>query len=357
AVFACALLNSQPMGFYAPAQIVRDARDHDVEVRPVDVNHSLWDCTLEPALDSTAAGSGSPDGLALRLGLRQVKGLAEDEAARLLAGRANGYPDPLILWRRAGVKPASLEALARADAFGSMGLSRREALWALKGLPLAPLPLFAAMGEEERGPEPHVQLPKMTEGEEVAADYASLRLSLKAHPLSFLRAGLAAEGRIPAAQLKEISDGTRIDLAGLVLVRQRPGSAKGVIFATLEDETGVANVIVWPDRFERYRPIVLGARLLAVRGKLQKEGLVIHIVADELFDLSERLYDLTDPARRSQPLSETMGPETLARADEVKRPPRTLPTNDVISHPRFEPPHPIRHPRNVNPMPRSRDFR
>ncbi|MEM7173341.1 MAG: error-prone DNA polymerase, partial [Pseudomonadota bacterium] len=153
AVFACALLNSQPMGFYAPAQIVRDARDHDVEVRPVDINHSLWDCTLEPALDSTAAGSGSPDGLALRLGLRQVKGLAEDEAARLLAGRANGYPDPLTLWRRAGVKPASLEALARADAFGSMGLSRREALWALKGLPLAPLPLFAAMGEEERGPE------------------------------------------------------------------------------------------------------------------------------------------------------------------------------------------------------------
>jgi error-prone DNA polymerase len=288
AVFAAALLNSQPMGFYAPAQIVRDAREHGVEVRPVDINASFWDCSLEP---------GEGGGFALRLGFRQVKGLGEAEMAALVDRRANGYPDPLALWRRAGLAPSVLETLARADAYRSMGLSRREALWAVKGLPDrgATLPLFAAMGEEERPPEPAVTLPEMGLGEEVVADYASLRLSLKAHPLSFLRAELAAEGRVPAARLGELANGARLKLAGLVLVRQRPGSAKGVIFATCEDETGVANIVVWPDCFERYRSTVLKARLLGVEGRLQREGLVIHIVAERLTDLTHRLHSLIEP--------------------------------------------------------------
>ena len=242
AVFAAALLNSQPMGFYAPAQIVRDAREHGVEVRPLDVNWSDWNCTLEPG------ERGDP---ALRLGLRQAKGLAEAPARALVAKRANGYPDPLSLWRRAAVAPAALEALARADGFRSMGLERREALWAVKGLPVSPLPLFAAMGEEERGEEPEVTLPEMALSEQVVADYMSLRLSLKAHPVSFLRAGLGDEGYVPAAVLSELRDGRRLKVAGLVLVRQRPGTAKGVIFATLEDETGVANIVIWADVFER----------------------------------------------------------------------------------------------------------
>jgi error-prone DNA polymerase len=320
AVFACALLNSQPMGFYAPAQIVRDAREHGVAVRPVDINHSLWDCTLE---DGESAG-----GPALRLGLRQVRGLAEEEAARLLAGRGGGYEDPLSLKRRAGLSKKALEALARADALRSLGLDRREALWAVKALPAAaPLPLFAAAGEEERGAEPIVRLPRLSLSEHVVADYASLRLSLKAHPLSFLRGTLAREGLVPAAALAELADGARVALAGLVLVRQRPGSAKGVIFATLEDETGVANIVVWPDCFERFRATLLKSCLLAVEGKIQKQGIVIHLVAEKLSDMTERLHELGRPRR---PLA---------------APPR-----------RPEPQPPPRHPRRANPMPRSRDF-
>ncbi|MBX6323173.1 MAG: error-prone DNA polymerase, partial [Rhodospirillaceae bacterium] len=179
AAFACALLNSQPMGFYAPAQIVRDARDHGVEVRPVDVNLSDWDCTLEPA-------GGAGGAVALRLGFRQVKGFGESDARRLIAARGEGYPDPLALWRRAGLAAGALEALARADAFRSMGLDRREALWALRGLPAAPLPLFAAAGGEEQGAEAPAALPRMRLGEHVAEDYKALRLSLKAHPVALL---------------------------------------------------------------------------------------------------------------------------------------------------------------------------
>jgi error-prone DNA polymerase len=331
AVFACALLNSQPMGFYAPAQIVRDAREHGVEVYPADVNRSLWDSTLEPG-----AGEG---GLALRLGLRQVRDLGAEEVERLLRGRGNGYPDPLSLRRRASVSAKALEALARADAFRSMGLDRREALWAVKALPVeAPLPLFAAMGEEERGEEPDVDLPALSLGEHVVEDYASLRLSLKAHPLSFLRQELEAEGLVPTAYLRDLGNGRRVKLAGLVLVRQRPGSAKGVIFATLEDETGVANVVVWPDCFERFRATLLKARLLAVEGKVQKEGIVIHVVAERLTDMTDCLATLTRPSQA------TLEP-AIARADEVRRP---------ISEARLAL---TRHPRNVNPLPPSRDFR
>jgi error-prone DNA polymerase len=338
AVFAAALLNSQPMGFYAPAQIVRDAREHGVEVRAPDVNGSDWDCTLEP--DETG-------GLALRLGLRQVKGLAEADGRAVAAARGNGYPDPLALWRKAGVKPAALEALARADAYRSMGLDRREALWAVKGLPAESLPLFAAAGEEERGAEPAAALPRMAPGEQVVDDYRSLRLSLKAHPLSFLRGDLARDGVVPAEALARLPDGERLTVAGLVLVRQRPGSASGVIFATLEDETGVANIVVWPDVFERHRGAVLKASLLAVEGRLQREGLVIHVVARRLVDLTQRLAELTRPARDgSAPSFEP----ALARADEVTRPGRDPLTPDRA------PSRLGRHPRHVDPLPKSRDF-
>ncbi|MDJ0950137.1 MAG: error-prone DNA polymerase [Alphaproteobacteria bacterium] len=302
AVFACALLNSQPMGFYAPAQIVRDAREHGVEVRPADVNLSDWDCTLEP--DATG-------GMALRLGLRQIKGLGEQDGERLAAARGNGYLDPRAVWRRAGLKPAVLEKLAAADAFASMGLERREALWAVKGLGPAPMALFAAMGEDREADEAAVRLPPMAESEQVIEDYAALRLTLRRHPLAFLRASLAAKGIVPCAALAELPVDRRVSVAGLVLVRQRPGSAKGVIFMTVEDETSIANIIVWPPVFERYRRIVLGGRLLAVTGKLQRESGVIHVVADRLTDLSHRLAEL-GRAHGLEP--------THARADEVKRP-------------------------------------
>ncbi len=286
AAFACALLNSQPMGFYAPAQIVRDAREHGVEVRPPDVNLSEWDCTLEPGGDPDGPGQG----MCLRLGLRQVKGVAREDAARLVAARGNGYRDPAAVWRRAGLGVPVLERLARADAFRSMGLDRRRALWAVRALGEAPLPLFAAVGEAEHGAEPEATLPRMEPGEEVVEDYASLRLTLRRHPLALLRPRLGRD--VPAARLLEVADGARVTVTGLVLVRQRPGSAKGVIFATLEDETGTANVIVWPRTFERFRRVVLTARLLRVVGTLQREGIVTHVVAEQLEDLSPLLDEL-----------------------------------------------------------------
>jgi error-prone DNA polymerase len=307
AVFAAALLNSQPMGFYAPAQIVRDAREHGVTALPPDVNLSDWDATLEIDPDSAR---GPAHGMALRIGLRQIKGLSEEDGRRLVAERGNGYRDPVALWRRSGLKPSVLEALARADAFGSMGLNRRQALWAVKGLGEAPLPLFAAAGEAERGEEPEVALPEMAIGEEVVEDYSWLRLSLKRHPLDLLRSAMAAEGAIPTAQVLETPAETRVTVAGLVLVRQRPGSAKGVIFVTVEDETGVANIIVWPKAFETFRRIVLTARLLRITGRLQREGIVAHIVADKLEDLSDRLDALTEMDDFAL---------TVSPADEVKR--------------------------------------
>ncbi|MCP4328148.1 MAG: error-prone DNA polymerase [Alphaproteobacteria bacterium] len=297
AVFACALLNSQPMGFYAPAQIVRDARDHGVEVRPADVNISTWDHSLEPAHEGS---------MALRLGLRQVKGLKETEVEKLIAARGNGYPDIRTLWRRAGVTPQSLEALARADAFGSMDLARRDAWWEIRALGPAPLPLFAAAQEDDRGADQPVALPDMPLGEQVMNDYAALRLTLKAHPIALLRHDLAREGVIPAARLMHLQNGDKVRVAGLVLVRQRPGSAKGVIFATLEDETGVANIVVWPPIFERFRRQVIGTTLMRVTGKMQREGIVIHVVADLIEDLSERLVHLSGdevvhPGRDTRP--------------------------------------------------------
>ena len=288
AVFAAALLNSQPMGFYAPAQIVRDAREHGVEVRGVDVNASDWDCTLEPGRD--------PEQPALRLGLREVKGFSEDNAKQLVAARGTGYRNPLDLLERSGLGKPVLERLAEADAFRSLDLDRRRALWALKGLRDERLPLFARLAPEARqAPEPAIRLPELRLGEQVVSDYGMLGFSLKCHPMALLRAGFAREGMARAADLAVLSPGRRVSVAGLVLVRQRPGSGKGVVFVTLEDETGIANLVVWPDTFDRFRREVMGATLVTCTGLLQREGLVIHVVAEELVDLSARLAQLNDP--------------------------------------------------------------
>ena len=292
AVFTCALLNSQPMGFYAPAQLVRDAREHGVTVRPPDVNFSGWDCALE--LDE--AGEGA---YALRLGLRQIRGLKEADGEWLVAARGNRYADPAAIWRRAALDGAALEKLARADAFASMGLSRREGLWAARRFVTAnangdakPLPLFEAVGDDGWGAEAPVTLPEMPLGEAVMADYASIRMSLRCHPMALLRDGFG--NATPAEELTEIDNDAWITVVGLVLARQRPGTAKGVIFATLEDETGVANIIVWPKLFERFRRIVLTARLLKVTGRLQREGIVTHLIADRLEDCSPLLDSLSE---------------------------------------------------------------
>ena len=342
AVFAAALLNSQPMGFYAPAQIVRDAREHGVTVLPADVNLSGWDASLE--IDPDPA-----HGMALRIGLRQIKGLSEDDAKAIAAERGNGYRDALALWRRSGLGPAVLETLARGDAFGSMGLRRREALWAVKGLGEAPLPLFAAAGEAERGEEPEVALPDMPIGEEVVEDYSWLRLSLKRHPLDLLRGKMGALGAMPSARIIETPTEARVTVAGLVLVRQRPGSAKGVIFVTIEDETGVANIIVWPKAFEKFRRIVLTARLLRVTGRLQREGVVAHIVADELEDLSHHLDALSE--------MDDAFDLTVSPADGVKRhvdvDPDTGPTRRPRRYPTPRPRHPREQAKVLFP---SRDF-
>jgi len=311
-IFACALLNSQPMGFYAPAQIVRDACEHGVEVRPVDVNHSFWDCTLEPLvvtpvktgvqgpLDSRFRGNddGGGGGWALRLGFRQIKGFAEADAEQLVATRGEaGYLDPNALWRRSELGRGALERLAEADAFRSTGLDRRRALWALKALGEPPLPLFAAAETTPlRWSEARATalLPEMPLGEHVVEDYASLSLTLKRHPLAFLRAELAREGLVTAAELAHLPVDRRLAIAGVVLIRQRPGSANGVVFITIEDETGIANLIVWPTILERFRRAALGATLLRCTGKLQREESVIHVVADRLDDLTPRLNTLRE---------------------------------------------------------------
>ncbi|MGB0497067.1 MAG: error-prone DNA polymerase [Rubricella sp.] len=321
-VFCAALLNSQPMGFYAPAQIVRDARDHGVEVRPPDVNYSDWDNTLEPV-----AG-----GFAVRLGLRQIDGLAQGAAARIMDARDKPYDDLKDLKDRARLDAGSLRKLAAADALRSMGLDRRDGLWDSAALTDAPdLPLFAGTGTRDEGEEARVPLPAMPTCEHVVADYQTLRLSLKAHPMAFLRRSLREQGHISTQTLALTRNGEHVALAGIVLVRQRPGSAKGVCFITLEDEFGVANLVVWPKKMEAYRPVVMGARLIAVRGRVQRDEDIIHIVCDHLEDRSDAL------AR----LSNTPMPVPIARADEVVKP---------------VPEGANRHPRTVRVIPKSRDF-
>ena len=281
AAFACALLNSQPMGFYAPAQIIADARQHGVLVRGADVNASGWDCTLEPA----AAG-----GPALRLGFRQIKGLREAEAGAITAARRRPFASIAELAARASLHRGTLETLARADAFGSLKLDRRRALWAVLGLDTAePLPLFAAAG---RGLEPPVVLPPAGLGEEVSEDYRAFGLSLKAHPLALLRARLQTEGYLPAARIGRLRHEDRAKTAGLVVTRQSPGSAKGIIFITLEDETGQTNLIVKPAVFARTRATVLGARMIGVEGRVQRQGAVVHVLAERLLTLDPLLAEM-----------------------------------------------------------------
>ncbi len=333
AVFACALLNSQPMGFYAPAQIVRDARDHGVEVLPTDVNRSQWDCTLEPGGEPThddpaegpasASPGRSADGpLAFRLGLRQIRGLKEDAADRLIAARGDGYRSPLDLWERTGISPAVLTRLASADAFTSMGLDRRQAAWAVRAISEAgPLPLFESAEGDRAGSDqaaavgnrkhpvtqsgdhparndapirPEPALPAMSVGEHVAADYRTTGLSLKRHPVALLRHRLDERGVLPAKDLEGLSDGDRTVVAGIVLTRQRPG--KGIVmFVTLEDETGTANLVVFPSVYENQRRDTLTSRLMLCRGKVQKVDGVIHVIAERIHSLNDWLAELGTP--------------------------------------------------------------
>jgi error-prone DNA polymerase len=351
-VFCCALLNAQPMGFYATAQIVRDAILHGVEVRPVSVNASASDCTLEPLSPVSRSpsspvswpgsapvswpgsarppttycagirkvvggrpkgghdtgdegdhdtghdtrggdtepqgGPPSPPGYAVRLGLRMVKGLATAHADEMIARRGGGYRTIEDMWRRLQVPVAALERLAEADAFQALGLDRRQALWTIRGLSDTRLPLFDTVPAEP-DPEPAVTLAAMTAGRQVVEDYRSTGLSLRRHPVSFLRPDLARRRIVRCADLATIRDGQRVEVAGIILVRQRPGSARGVLFVTIEDETGHANLILWPSVFEAQRSLVLAASMIACRGKLQREGEVLHVIAEHLTDLSALL--------------------------------------------------------------------
>jgi error-prone DNA polymerase len=271
AAFAAALINSQPMGFYQPAQIVQDAKNHAVAVRPVDVNKSDWDCTLEPG----------EHGHALRLGMRLVKGLPYRDAERIVEARRKfgSFTDVRKLWRQSGATSKAMRVLAEADAFGSLGLSRRESLWAVQSLNDDPMPLFESVTIHE---EP-ARLPLSPADAEVTDDYQSVGLSLKAHPLSFAREYLANNGvrccgDLIAPQLAP--DKSRVTVAGLVLVRQRPGTASGIVFFTIEDETGIANLVVWPKVYERFRRIARHKPVLAATGRIDRVGKVVHVVVD-----------------------------------------------------------------------------
>src|SRR6202035_4652721 len=320
-VFCAAILNSQPMGFYQPAQLVRDARAHGVEVLAADVNFSAWDCTLEAAAEGKHA---------VRLGFRIIGGLAEKELEKLVAARGNGFSSIERLAAIAGVSRFTIERLAEADAFRSLGLARGAALWRARRLDVigistarraaappppspasgggreqGPLPLLAPHLSDELFPEQAVALPAMALSEHVVEDYVATGLSLKAHPVRFFRDRLDALGALRNAALRNDPLPTlprergrdregEVTVAGLVLVRQRPGTSKGVVFMTLEDETDIANIIVWPKVFAKNRRTVMTARFLAVRGRLQRSGLVIHVVADSFVDLSAELPWLRD---------------------------------------------------------------
>jgi error-prone DNA polymerase len=279
-VFCAALLNAQPMGFYAPAQIVRDARAHGVEILPVCIMASDWDTAL---LEDRSAQKP------LRLGLRIVHGLSAADAGKVITARAaRPFTSVEDVWRRSGVPLAALETLAKADAFAGMGLDRRQALWAIRGLGDTPLPLLAAIETKE---DP-VHLRALTAGREVVEDYRATQLTLRQHPLTFLRDRLRERRCVCCEELKTIKEGTLVDVAGIILVRQRPGSAKGVLFITIEDETGVANGILWPDRFEAQRRTVMSSAMVSIRGRVQKEGIVIHVVADLITDLTWMLREV-----------------------------------------------------------------
>ncbi|NVE93673.1 error-prone DNA polymerase [Altererythrobacter lutimaris] len=359
AAFAAALLNSQPMGFYAPAQIVRDAREHGVEVRPADVNESDWDCTLESA--DGKAHNRKQENIAMRLGLRQVDGLPEHIAARLIAARAEGGPfkDVEELRERAGLSPAHIERLASADCFTSLDLSRRQALWDARSLIASPdLPLFKAAEERDEGAEKALtKLPQMPLSEEVVADYQTTRLSLKAHPMSFLRASLAERGFIRASDLRHRRYRSMVQVAGVVLIRQRPGSAKGVCFITLEDETGVVNLVVWPDLKEKQRRVVMGARLMEVRGRVEYDDEVIHVIAHHMTDATASLHALSDdllnaPVARADHVTSPLPAHANKLSQPLTQVQSGLRPRDLID----ELPQQQGHPRNIRIIPKSRDF-
>jgi len=341
AAFTAALLNSQPMGFYAPAQLVRDAREHGVEVRPVDVNHSCWESTLEPTgkgfsvqgsgVGSRECGVGSGESgvgssvhhssfvihhHCLRLGFRMLQGTAEEQGRRIEEARdKRPFRSLDDFTRRTGLGRPVAVRLAKAGAFGSLGLKRREALWHALAQEQRALPLFDQLdassvrethesetgeqetGETAHGTHPTVNLPTMSEAEEVLADYRAQGLSLDAHPMEFLRQGLDRLGVVPAARLKRLPNGAPVGVAGIVLVRQRPGTAKGITFVTLEDETGVANLVIRPDVWKRWRTAALGSTVLLACGRLERHGEVIHVLTTKLENLSYRMKDLGPQSR------------------------------------------------------------
>jgi error-prone DNA polymerase len=362
-VFATALLNAQPMGFYAPAQIVRDAMEHGVEVRGIDVNASDWDNKLEPGAAASHRLHARHRDMkhdirsthAMRLGFRQAKGLKEEEMRQLVLRRGNGYDSVRDLWLRSGLPSSTVERLADIDAFRSLGLDRRDALWAARGLNRVggqeDLPLFSAKIPSPLQGGEEFSLPLMPLGEHIVEDYRTLGLSLKAHPCALLREDLSAKRAIRAEALPLNANGARTRVAGLVLVRQRPGTASGVIFMTLEDETGIANIVVWPKMFERFRREVLGGRLLAIDGPVQSESGVIHVIAERIWDWTSDLAKLS-----------AHGPEieTAAPTDEPRRAVGLDPRQARAEQ------HGPRHPRNVrinldipvaaSVMPKGRNF-
>ncbi|MBS0478426.1 MAG: error-prone DNA polymerase [Proteobacteria bacterium] len=333
AAFACALLNSQPMGFYAPAQIVRDAQEtHAVEVRAIDVNASTWDNSLEP----------SERGLALRLGFRQIDGFREEWAINLVKARADSsFHSIEELARRANLPSRALRLLADADAWGSIDKGRRDALWEVRRTPSGELPLFAAAQARELGMEEDANLPAMPLSEEVSTDYQLTRLSLKGHPMQFLRPLFEAEGVKSCEQVSDAKNGSRVIVAGVVLVRQRPGTGNA-IFITLEDETGITNVLLWARVFETQRMQVMGSRLMTVEGEVQRsapsEGNVVHLIGARVTDRTAELSRLSE--------DHVMRP-VMARADVNMHPdPRQVRAHSTGG----------RHPRDVRILPKSRDF-
>ncbi|TPM10604.1 MULTISPECIES: error-prone DNA polymerase [unclassified Mesorhizobium] len=331
-VFCAAILNSQPMGFYQPAQLVRDARDHGVDIREVDVNFSVWDCTLEQAAFDPARILPRHTEMrgviatqhAVRLGFRQIKGFSKERMDAFVERRGSGYASVRDVWLRSGLNVAEIERLAQADAFRSLGLDRRAALWAVRALDgksaAEKLPLFDRPALRLRELEPETKLPKMPLGEHVIHDYRSLGLSLKAHPVAFLRERLDRAGVTPNARLCSVRDGRRVSVAGLVLVRQRPGKGNAV-FLTLEDDEAVANVIFWQRTFDRFRPIVMGARFVKVTGKLQSESDVVHIVAEKIEDLTPWLTVLLEKVdQASLPGAGSQGHASREDPDRPGRP-------------------------------------
>jgi error-prone DNA polymerase len=319
-VFLTALLNSQPMGFYAPAQLIRDAIEHGVEVRPVDINRSDYESALEEGPEAGPQAWNRHREMrdqiwsnkAVRLGFSQISGLKEAHAKALIEHRGSGYGSIHDLWVRSGLPIAALEKLAEADAFQSLGLNRRKALWLVRGLKGSDgadsLQLFKQAGRPTVAGEADPELPLMRHSENVIHDYRTMSFSLKAHPMSFMRRSLDRRGIVRCADLGQHRNGDRVEVAGLVLVRQRPGTASGIVFATLEDETGIANIVIWSKVFDAQRRTILASRAMGVRGRLQVEGLVIHVVAEQFTDLTGELLALSN--------GRSLGDTVLARADE-----------------------------------------